>query len=178
MSGSPQGYIFDAPPPYLLRLGQPPTQYPQRWGGETLPWFIHVFQPLTLCVTWYLVHFLPICVRVFMLASVFTCAQMRYMYVHMSMEAGENLNCHPQEHHLSFLKLILSLAWNSSVRSGWQLASPQNPPVSIPQYWGCKIVTSGLVFLHAFWRSNTGPCPYMASVLWVELSVLLLDTDP
>lgn len=147
-SGSQQGQLWC---PYLLCPGQPPTQCPQCWGGETLSWFIHVFQPLGLCVTWY--WFIFTCLWTCVHTYIYSCMQIWYMYVHTYVEAGENFKCHPQEHHPSFLKLILSLT--SSVRSGLQLASPQNPPVSIPQYWGYKTVTSGLVLLHAFWGSHT-----------------------
>lgn len=129
---------FDAPPPYLLSEPKAATnkECPQCWGGETLPLFIHVFQPLGLRVTWYWLIFTHVCVHVYMCwcLPVFTYVQMWFMYVYTYVEAGENLKSYPQQPHPSFLELVLTLAWSSPVRSGWQVASPQNAPVSIPQY--------------------------------------------
>lgn len=142
-----------------------------RWRNAALIYTcIATFGPLCDLI---LVHFYP-CLWTYVHTYMYSCMQIWYMYMHTYVEAGENFKGHPQENHPSFLKLVLSLA--SSVRSGLQAASPQNPPVSIPLYWAYKTVTSGLVLLHAFWGSHS-PCAYRTSALLADLSLLLLVTD-
>lgn len=74
---------FDAPPPYHLCPGQSPTQCPQCWGGETLPWFIHVLQPLGLCVTWYWFIFTRVCGHMSTLTCIHVCRYGTCICTHM-----------------------------------------------------------------------------------------------